>query len=222
MNTTLSPTSQEELVRGALEFGLTLGLRELEAFSLYCQELMRWGRRMNLTAWEGEETLIHQGFLDSLALNRAYDFSSAPQMIDIGSGAGFPALPLKICYPLLPYTLVDSNHKKFSFLKHVSRLLDLSQIEILWTRADLLAEKLRFREAFDGATIRAVGSLEEAGAQAYPFLRPQGLLLALRGAPEEAEAPPKGFFLRQSLPYQLPGDDRGRQILILEKINIIK
>lgn len=216
-----SPAIEEGFVQGARAFGLDLGPRELGAFYLYYQELSRWGLRMNLTALEGEEAVVQQGFLDSLALAKAFDFSTGPKAIDLGSGAGFPALPLKICFPQLPYTLVDSNHKKYSFLKHVSRLLGLTQIEILWTRAELLAEKARFRGAFDVVTARALGSLGEVGAQAYPFLRNLGLLLAPRGNQEEA-LPLKGFNPPQSLAYRLPGEERGRQILIFEKTSIIK
>lgn len=215
------PTIEEGFVRGARVFGLNLGPREMGFFYLYYQELSRWGLRMNLTSLEGEEALVHQGFLDSLALAKAFDFSTGPQSIDLGSGAGFPAIPLKICFPQIPYTLVDSNHKKFSFLKHVTRLLGLTQIEILWTRAELLAEKTRFRGAFDVATARALGSLGEVGAQAHPFLRNQGLLLAPRGGQEEGP-PPKGFASPQIFTYHLPGEEQGRKILIFEKINVIK
>ena len=221
MKREFSPAVEEGLTRGARAFGIVLGPRELEAFFLYYQELLRWGERMNLTALKEEKEVVFQGFLDSLVLNLAYDFSQGAQVIDLGSGAGFPAIPLKICFPLLPYTLVDSNHKKFSFLKHISRLLDLNNMEILWTRAELLAEKQRYREAYDVATARALGSLTEVGTQSYPFLRTGGLLLAPRGGQEEPVILP-GFISLQSLPYRLPEEERGRQILVLEKTPPVK
>lgn len=221
MNMGFLPSIEEGFKEGAQVFGITLGPRELGSFYLYYQELTRWGLRMNLTALEGEEAVVKLGFLDSLAIAKTYDFSTGPRAIDLGSGPGFPAIPLKICFPQVNYTLVDSNHKKFSFLKHVIRLIGLSQIEVLWTRAELLAEKVRFREAFDIATARALGSLGEVSAQAHPFLRSQGLLLAPRAA-EEDGPPPRGYNALKDFEYRLPGEDRKRKIVVLEKINIIK
>ncbi len=216
-----SPIIEEGFVQKAQTFGINLGPKELGLFYLYYQEITRWGQRMNLTALEGEEAVVGDGFLDSLALALAFDFSTGPKTIDIGSGSGFPALPLKICYPQLPLTLVDSNHKKFSFLKHVTRLLELTQVEILWTRTELLAEKRRFCEAYELATARALGSLIEVGSQIHPFLRLNGLLLAPRGGEEEGPLP-KGFVLKKTLPYKISEENKGRKILVLEKINIIK
>ena len=148
-------------------------------FDLYSKELLAWNSKFNLTSITDENAVKLKHFEDSKALASYYDFSKGPSIIDVGSGAGFPGLPLKILFPEIKLTLLDATKKKTEFLEHVSQILGFSDVEVIWGRAEDIAKKRR--EEFDVATCRALGPLNVACELCLPFVKPGGFFLAMKG-----------------------------------------
>lgn len=174
-------TPDQTLTKGADALGLRLGPDHLAAFRLYREELVRWSARLNLTALRTAEEVVRAGFLDSLAC-----LSLVPpgmlQVVDVGSGAGFPALPLKLVRPDLSMTLVEASRKKATFLQHMVRRLGLTGLRVIQARAEVVARDPREAEAYDLGLARAVAAPPAAGGLVRPLLRPGGLFLVQLGA----------------------------------------
>jgi 16S rRNA (guanine527-N7)-methyltransferase len=175
--------ADELLVAGAKKLGLHLGADSLAAFRVYREDLTRWSQRMNLTALTTPAQIVQQGFLDSLACEPLLPRTRG-RVIDIGSGAGFPSIPLALVRPDLDFTLVEPSRKKVSFLRHVTRQLGLTLVQVQPSRAEALAGAPEMRETFDAALARAVAPLAEIGRLVLPFLRPAGIFLAQTGRAE--------------------------------------
>ncbi len=189
------------LVAGANRLGLRLEPAQVAAFRQYLAELLRWSRRINLTGLGGPEAIVREGFLDSLGCLALLP-AETRRVLDIGPGAGFPSLPLKIVRPRLVVTLVESSHKKASFLRHVIRCLGLEDMRVAQERAEHLAEDPVEAGAYDVAFARAVAPPEEQVCLAFPFLRPGGLFLAQIGnAPRLLE----GGWWRAAGPVKVAG-----------------
>lgn len=149
-------------------------------FEIYLNELLEWNKKFNLTAIIDKEDAKYRHFFDSLTLNKAYDFSlGSPSVIDIGSGAGFPGIPLKIAFPNLGMTLLDSTSKKVRFLEHIITLLGLKDIRAVWARAEDLARERT--DSFDVALCRALAPLNTAAELCLPFVRVGGAVLGNEG-----------------------------------------
>jgi 16S rRNA (guanine527-N7)-methyltransferase len=170
-------TPEHLLVRGASALGLELTSGQLLAFRLYGEELARWSARTNLTALREPEEIVREGFLDSLACLHFVP-SETCRALDIGPGAGFPSIPLKLIRPGLEVTLLEASRKKTSFLRHILRILDLQGARVVQGRAQDLAADPAEKMKYDLAFARAVASLPEQVQLAAPFLRPGGLFLA--------------------------------------------
>ncbi len=168
------------LVAGANRLGLKLEPAQVAAFGQYLAEILRWSRRINLTGLDGPEAIVREGFLDSLGCLALLP-AEAYHVLDIGPGAGFPSLPLKIVRSRLVVTLVESSRKKASFLRHVIRCLRLEGMRVVQERAEQLAEVPVEAGAYDVTFARAVAPPEEQVRLAFPFLRPGGLFLAQVG-----------------------------------------
>ncbi|MEI8188207.1 MAG: 16S rRNA (guanine(527)-N(7))-methyltransferase RsmG [candidate division NC10 bacterium] len=182
------PTPDDLLIVGAQELGIRLGTEQIGAFRLYLEEVLRWSERMNITALTTPDDIIREGFLDSLAC-LALIPNDARHILDVGSGAGFPALPLAIVRDDLDFTLVEASRKKVTFLKHIARSLGLRHVRVWYGRAEAMAGGLLAAEAYDVALARAVAPLPDQAALVLSFLRPGGVFLAQvgsGGAPEEA------------------------------------
>lgn len=176
------PTPPDQLlVRGAEALGLRLGPDHLTAFRCYREELARWSARLNLTALRTAEEVVRAGFLDSLACLPLVPTGSL-QAVDIGSGAGFPALPLKIVRPELSVTLVEASRRKATFLLHMVRRLGLKGIRVLQVRAEAMGMNPQEAGAYDLGLARAVAAPPAAGRLVRPLLRPEGLFLVQLGA----------------------------------------
>lgn len=176
------------LAAGACALGLELSPRQIQAFRQYREEVARWSEKMNLTALRTAEEIVREGFLDSLACLRLVP-TEASRTLDIGSGAGFPAIPIKLARPSLHLTLVEAARKKATFLRHIVRCLDLQDVRVMRCRAEDLAVDPAEQGVYDLALARAVASLREQVRLAAPFLRPGGLFLAQVGhgsIPQEA------------------------------------
>jgi 16S rRNA (guanine527-N7)-methyltransferase len=173
-------TPEHLLVRGTSALGLELTSGQLLAFRLYGEELARWSARMNLTALREPEEIVREGFLDSLACLHFVP-TEACRVLDIGSGTGFPSIPLKLVRPALEVTLLEASRKKTSFLRHIVRILDLQGARVVQRRAEDLADDPAEQGKYDLAFARAVASPPEQIQLAAPFLRPGGLFLAQVG-----------------------------------------
>ena len=211
------------LVEHAREFGIELTPAQLDAFEVYYRELVEWNARFNLTAITEREQVIVKHFLDSLSVALALR-PNVPSLIDIGSGAGFPGLPLKIAFPALRVTLIDSTGKKVEFLKHLIAELNLRDATALHARAEELAHQPAHREKYATAVARAVGDLTTLLEYALPFVRVGGVFIAQKGidVDEEVRRAARatrelGGRLREVVPVQLPGLEP-RHLIVVEKI----
>jgi 16S rRNA (guanine527-N7)-methyltransferase len=174
------------LATTAQSWGLTLDQRQLGQFATYARELRRWNERVNLTAITDEREIVTRHFLDSLRCALSWG-ESPSSLIDVGTGAGFPGLPLKILRPELRLTLVESIEKKAAFLKHIAAELDLSEVVVLVARAETAGHDMAHRERYDVATARAVAELRVLAEYCLPLCRVGGRFLAPKGGQIERE-----------------------------------
>jgi 16S rRNA (guanine527-N7)-methyltransferase len=180
----------EQLIAGAKRLGLELDPAQLEQFDTYYRELVDWNRRINLTAITTYEDVQTKHFLDSLTVTLAWqqpitntDFS----LIDVGTGAGVPGLPLKILLPDIRLVLLDSTAKKAEFLHHVRRKLGLDSVEIAVGRAEEVAHQTQYRERFDMVVSRAVAPLPTLVELTLPFCAVGGSLIAQKKGATDPE-----------------------------------
>ncbi|NMA68139.1 MAG: 16S rRNA (guanine(527)-N(7))-methyltransferase RsmG [Desulfitobacterium sp.] len=169
----------------ALErLGLELSPKQLEQFSLYGDLLVEWNKKVNLTNITDPEGIILKHFLDSLTLTK---YLQGNKLVDIGTGAGFPGIPLKIFLPDVEILLVDSLAKRLDFLQVVISELNLQKIETIHSRAEDLGRNPQYREKFDCVTSRAVARLPVLLEYTVPLLKVGGIFLAAKGAQVEEE-----------------------------------
>lgn len=174
----------DELAKWAIAFGLTLNAGQVEQFAAYEALLLEWNERIALTAISDPREIRIRHFLDSLSCSTVTGPLNGLSLIDIGSGAGFPGLPLKIVSPDLRLILVDSVAKKTRFLELVSRELGLRNVTVVNERAENLGQDSSFREQFDWATARAVADLRILAEYLLPLCRLGGAMLAQKGKEE--------------------------------------
>ncbi len=217
-------------IEGLHQLGLTDQNDSLHAhFLQYRQELLEWNTRINLTAITNPDDVLIKHFLDSLSLLQAYDCrdgdSSHPiRLLDIGSGAGFPGLPLKIVRPDWQVTLLEATGKKTAFLQHMVEALGLEDINIVHGRAEELARNKQYRAAFDVVTARAVSALPILLEYCAPYCRMGGYILLPKKGDLTSEleqgkrtAALVGTTLHADILVDLPGLDDGRRILVWQQ-----
>ena len=177
------------LERGLAHLGLGLTPQQFEDFRRYYQELVVWNQRVNLTRIIEYPDVQTKHFLDSLAvcLVLPQEFKERGRIIDVGAGAGFPGLPLKIAYPGLHLTMVESVGKKTAFLNHLVGLLGLSQVQVCTGRAETLAQEPSHRETYDVALARGLAPLRTLAELTLPFCHLGGLVVAHKGAQPQEE-----------------------------------
>lgn len=168
------------LEEGAHVLGVHLPPGATEQFGRYIEEVLRWRAAMNLTGFKTARSVLHEGILDSLACLPALPLGPV-RAVDIGSGAGFPGVPLRIARPDIALTLVEARRRRHSFLAHLCRILGITDVQCLHGRAEVLAGRLGLRATFDIAFARAVRRVEEAAALAGELLRPGGLFVSQQG-----------------------------------------
>ena len=178
MRSTIIPIV-ERLIDGARRLGLFLSPEQVARFQLYYEELVRWNRRVNLTSIVDYDGVQLKHFLDSLTVALALE-GVPSKVLDIGSGAGLPGVPLKILYPDIGLTLIDSVHKKAAFLSHLVERLGLKGVEVVARRAETLAHDESYREGFDVVLSRGVARLSTLSELALPFCTPGGAFIAMK------------------------------------------
>ena len=177
------------LETGAAKLGIELSLPQLVQFQVYYQELTDWNNKLNLTSITEIKEVQLKHFLDSLTIILAFkkpDEIDGLRIIDVGSGAGFPGLPLKIAFPSINLTLLEATAKKANFLRHIVQKLELTDVEVIWGRGEEIAHRVEYREQFDVALSRAVASLSSLVELTLPFCKTGGsVILQKKGNIEE-------------------------------------
>jgi len=167
------------LTEGAAELGVGLGIEEVRKFNLYLGELKVWGERINLIRRASDREIILKDFLDSLTVLKRIPRNAS--VVDLGSGAGFPGIPLRIARPDLTITLLEATRKKFFFLKNLVRVLELRKIEIYWVGEGGTRETQESMGEVDFVVSRAFGSLLKFSAAGISLVKKGGILLAMKG-----------------------------------------
>lgn len=180
----------QELALAAQKMGWNLSTGQLTQFDLYQQELLRWNAKINLISAKSAREIVGRHFQDSLTALHFIEKKDA-RLIDIGCGAGFPGIPLKIALPSLKLYLVEINRKKVSFLKHILRLLNLTDAFVLANRVEILQQAENWQFFFDIMISRAAFKLPEMLSYGTYFLVPGGTLIALKGSDIKCEFSPQ-------------------------------
>jgi len=195
------------------------------AFSLYAEQLLAWNERVNLTAITDPEAIVTRHFLDSLSVKVAVTFTAGMRVIDVGTGAGFPGLPLRLAFPQIELTLLEATAKKTAFLQHVTQLLGLTNVRILTTRAEDAGQDPATREKYDLALARAVAPLPVLAEYLLPLCRVGGRCVALKGENAAAEVQSAQHALRvlggrlaKIIPVELPQVVETHYLVVIEKV----
>ena len=205
--------------------GMTLNPSQQAALNRYRDELALWNTRHNLTAIRDPENVRVKHFLDSLSAYLALRGTTMGKVIDVGTGAGFPGLPLKILCPNINLTLVESVEKKAAFCRHIVEVLELESVEVIHARVETMGQDSNYREQYDWALARAVAVMPVLLEYLLPLVKIGGQILAMKGenAPAEAHTAEKaaqilGGHLRHLLPVTLPGVAEERYLVVVNKV----
>lgn len=217
----------EKLIRDAQTlFNVHLTGRTVLALSNYERELTSWNQKFNLTAIRDLEGIRVKHFLDSFSCVLAWKADPPSRLIDVGTGAGFPGIPLKILYPSMQVTLVDSVGKKAAFCQHIIEVLRLDGVDVLNARAEDVGKDPAHREKYDWAVARAVAKMNVLAEYLLPLVRVRGTMLAQKGesGPAEAQSAEKalkllGGKLQQVIPLNLPGVVEDRYLVLVDKVH---
>lgn len=205
--------------------GIQLSDRQLDQFRSYYQLLVEWNEKMNLTGITEIEAVYEKHFFDSVSLAFYIDLLPIGRMVDVGSGAGFPSIPLKICFPHLKVTIIDSLNKRVQFLNHVVQQLELTDVECVHGRAEDIARLDKHRDQYDLATARAVARLSVLNEFCLPFVRAGGIFAAMKGADPQQEVEAAAISLkelqgkqRKIHHFKLPVEQSDRHIIVIDKL----
>lgn len=198
---------------------------QIEQFLTYYEMLVDWNQKMNLTAITEYEEVLKKHFIDSMSLIKAYDVTKDSKVIDVGTGAGFPGLALKIAYPNLQVTLLDSLNKRIHFLDAVIESLGLKEVETIHGRAEDLAKPDMLREKFDLCVSRAVANLSTLSEYCLPFVKQGGQFISYKSEKisEEMEAAEKAISILggnvvNQVEFFLPNSNIYRNLFVIEKV----
>ena len=203
---------------------IVLNKEQLCQFMSYYELLVEWNQVMNLTAITDFEEVCKKHFTDSLSLVKAYKINASISVIDVGTGAGFPGIPLKIAFPDIEIILLDSLHKSVDFLKTVIDNLGLKKIEALHGRAEDYAKEKNFREQFDLCVSRAVSNLSTLSEYCIPYVKIGGYFISYKSeklSEEKKDAEYAisvlGGEIEDQISFQIPNSDINRNLLIVRK-----
>lgn len=214
----------EELRVKAEQIGVILTAKQLEQFDTYYHRLIEKNKVMNLTAITEYQEVIDKHFVDSLLLAGVRDLTGEMSVIDVGTGGGFPGIPLKIAFPNLKITLLDSLNKRVNFLNEVIEELQLQEIEAIHSRAEDAGQNVKYREKYDLCVSRAVANLSALSEYCLPFVKPSGCFISYKSTniDEELKQAGKaikvlGGRLEQPVTVQIPETDIYRQFIMIQK-----
>lgn len=215
---------EAQLKQECQEIGLEISQEQQALFCKYAEMLLEWNEKMNLTAIKKPEEIVTKHFVDSLTLLTAADFPQKVHMLDVGTGAGFPSVPIKIVRPDIHLTLLDSLNKRVTFLTALSQALG-QENSCIHARAEEAGRKPEHREQYGIVTARAVAHLQTLSEYCLPFVKQGGIFAAMKGGEiqEELEESQKAVALlggkvEKVLQFQLP-DQSSRSIILIKKIS---
>lgn len=218
-------TNIDTLLKGTVDLGIDLGENDIERFVKYKELLKEWNEKINITAITDDEEIDIKHFLDSLTPYTTDLLNGEKKIIDIGTGGGFPGLPLKIINDNLDVTLLDGLNKRIKFLNEVISSLNLDKIQAIHGRAEELSRKPKYREQFDIAISRAVASLDTLSEYCIPFVKVGGYFISMKGSDIEDELKNSlnsikilGAKVVDKKIVKLPGSDIKHSLIIIEKI----
>jgi 16S rRNA (guanine527-N7)-methyltransferase len=207
------------------ELGITLTDKQKQQFDKFYELLVEWNKVMNLTGITEYEEVNEKHFVDSLSIVKAIDMESVKSVIDVGTGAGFPGIPLKIAFPHLKVVLLDSLNKRINFLNTVIAELGLTDIKTIHGRAEDYAKQTEYREKFDLCVSRAVANLSTLSEYCLPYVSVDGMFVPYKSGEidEELENSKKavkilGGKIENVVKFQLPGTEIGRSFVKVRKI----
>ncbi len=216
--------ARAQLEAGASAMGLRVPAAAIDRFERYLRELLTWRRRLNLIAATDGTSIVGLHFLDSLLPLAVWSVPTECRVVDVGSGAGFPGIPMKIVRPDLRLTLVETSRRRVAFLEHVQGALDLHNVEILWDRAEAIARSPEHREAYGLAVERAAARFDVALELCLPFVEIGGAAILLKGPRAKEEvggARPLvtrlGGTVEACEIWPLPTTDRRRVAVVVRK-----
>lgn len=225
MSTVTNGPNMASLIQGADQLGIALSPEQVDRFRRYQDLLLEWNERINLTSLRTPAHIQQRHFLDSLSCASATGDLTGQTLIDVGSGAGFPGLPLKIIFPGLRLTLLESIGKKAAFLEMAVQELEIAGVQVVCARAEDIGQMEDHREVYDWAVARAVARLSVLAEYLLPLVRLGGFMLAQKGRSaaeglgeaEKAISSCGGGHARL-LPVHVPGEDEVSNLILIEKI----
>ncbi|MEH6905282.1 16S rRNA (guanine(527)-N(7))-methyltransferase RsmG [Neobacillus drentensis] len=214
----------EQLEANLKEKGISLTQDQIDQFELYFETLVEWNEKMNLTAITDKAEVYLKHFYDSITASFYFDFTKPFHLCDVGAGAGFPSIPLKIVFPHIEVTIVDSLNKRISFLNHLAKVLKLENVHFIHDRAETFGVNPLYRESFDVVTARAVARMSVLSELCLPLVKTGGHFIAMKAAHanDELEVGQKaittlGGRLEAMHTFTLPMEESERNILIIKK-----
>ena len=218
-------TNEDILRQGIKDFGLEVNDQMISDLKTYREILVDWNQKMNLTGIEEEKEVFIKHFLDSIsAVSNGY-IKDGISLIDVGTGAGFPGLPLKICLQNIKLTLLDSLNKRINFLQEVSSTVNLKDVEFIHGRAEDFGKNSDYREQYDVATARAVAGLPILMEFCVPFVKVGGYFVCLKGPNANLELEESkmamdvlGLEFVEKIDIELPNEELKHNILVFKKI----
>ena len=212
------------------QLGIVLTETQKQQFDKFYELLVEWNKVMNLTGITEYEEVNEKHFVDSISLVKAIDLNKVSSVIDVGTGAGFPGIPLKIVFPHLKVVLLDSLNKRINFLNTVIDKLELQDISTIHGRAEDFAKKLEYREQFDLCVSRAVANLATLSEYCIPYVKKDGMFVPYKSGEidEELDQSKKAIHIlggktQNVVKFQLPGTEIGRSFVVIKKLqNTVK
>lgn len=214
---------------GLSKLGISLSDRQIEQFICFYDILTERNKVMNLTAITEPVEIIEKHFLDSLSLVKAIDLSGDKKVIDVGTGAGFPGIPIIISYPQLHITLLDSLNKRIGFINDVIKLLNLKNVETIHGRSEELGKNIKYREQYDLCVSRAVANMSVLSEYCIPFVKKGGKFISYKSGNIENEVENAGNSVYKlggklseivdfSMTDSTTGEKLGRSLVVIDKI----